>query len=58
MKEAEAVYYTVKVKTVTTVTVEADSEDEAMERAGEIYWQYDPEQCDMEIEEAKENDER
>ena len=48
--------YRVKIVAETTVTVEADSFEEAIEQAGEIYWQFDPEQCDYEVTKEDEGD--
>lgn len=33
--------FTVKVTTVTTLTVEAESKDEAIDKACEMAWEYD-----------------
>lgn len=41
--------YTVKVTAITTLTVEAESEDEATEKACEIAWKYDADEMDVEI---------
>ncbi len=41
--------YTVKVTSVTTLTVEAESEDEAIDKACEMAWEYDADEKNGEI---------
>lgn len=41
--------YEVKVTSVTTVYVEAESEDEAIEKAGAIYWKQTPDELNCEV---------
>ena len=49
--------FTVEVTSVTTVTVEAENEDEAIDKACEIAWEYDADEINGKIlEEDKEND--
>ena len=49
--------YEVKVTSVTTVYVEAESESEAMEKAGEIYWRQDADETNCEIVGSSEEEE-
>ncbi len=41
--------FTVKVTSITTLTVEAESEDEAIEKACEKAWEYDADEKTGEI---------
>ncbi len=49
--------FIVEVTTVTTVTVEAENEDEAIDKAYEIAWEYDADENNAKIlNENEEND--
>lgn len=41
--------YEVKVTSVTTVYVEAESEDEAIEKACSVYWEHDADTINCEV---------
>mgnify|MGYP001082161599 FL=1 len=45
--------FTVKVTTITTLTVEAATEDEAIDKACEMAWEYDADEKTGEILEAE-----
>lgn len=47
--------FTVKVTTVTTLTVEAESKDEAIDKACEMAWEYDADEKTGEIVEVGNN---
>ncbi len=48
--------YTVKVTAITTLTVEAESEDEATDKACGMAWEYDADEINGEI--VKEDNEK
>lgn len=47
--------FTVKVTSITTMTVEAESEDEAIDKACEMAWEYDADEKTGEILEVGNN---
>lgn len=48
--------FAVEVTSVTTVTVEAEDEDEAIDKACEIYWEFDAEEVNAKVVEPSEKE--